>query len=107
METRETSQSSIPTYYYDHRQKNHSSSANIRAITNSGAQSDFWSLEHFLACEFTKEDLTPVKMSFTTVNSSPLPVNVAFFAKIQATSQKGHTTSCRSMVYVSSAVSDI
>ena len=78
-------------------------STEVKAIADTGAQSDLWSLSDFLACGFTKNDLIPVHTLFSAANHSPIPIEGAFFAKI-TTSNEGTVTSCRSMIYVSSGV---
>ena len=86
---------------------NHANGSNTQAvtsaITDTGAQSDLWSLEQFLASGFTHADLHPVNLSLSAANRSPIAIEGAFFARI-TTSRSGVETSCRSMVYVSSSV---
>ena len=78
--------------------------AEVSAIADTGAQSNLWSLEDFLAHGFSREDLRPVRLSLTAANRSPIKIEGAFFAVLMAKSPSGKTTSCRSMVYVSSSV---
>ena len=78
--------------------------AEVSAIADTGAQSNLWSLEDFLAHGFSREDLRPVRLSLTAANCSPIKIEGAFFAVLMAKSPSGKTTSCRSMVYVSSSV---
>ena len=77
--------------------------AEIIAIPDTGTQSDLWSLSQFLACGFSRDDLRPVTIGLTAANRSPISTEGAFFAKLQVASSEGETTSCRSMVYVSSS----
>ena len=81
--------------------------AEISAIADTGAQSDLWSLEHFLACGFSREELHPISLSLSAANRSPIRIEGAFFATLATTSPSGGTASCHSMVYVSSSVSDM
>jgi hypothetical protein len=83
--------------------KNVSTRVGVSAIADTGAQCDVWSLRDFLACGFKQDHLIPVTMGFTAANRSPISIEGAFFATIQA-SNGTKTTSCRSMVYVSSCV---
>ena len=78
--------------------------ATITAVADSGAQSDLWSLDEYLAHGFSRSDLAPVKMTFTAANRSPIPIEGAFFATIGTQSASGVRKTCRSMIYVSSAV---
>ena len=74
------------------------------AIADSGAQSDLWSLDEYLAHGFSRNDLAPVKMAFSAANRSPIPIEGAFFATIGTQLASGIWKTCRSMIYVSSAV---
>ncbi|KAF3858985.1 hypothetical protein F7725_021384 [Dissostichus mawsoni] len=78
--------------------------ARISAVADTGAQSDLWSLEEFLACGFARDDLRPVSLSLSAANRSPIAIEGAFFARLSTTCSGGRVTSCRSMVYVSSSV---
>lgn len=84
--------------------KTPSTRAEIAAIADTGAQSDLWSLSDFLSHGFSQDDLFPVTLGLSAANRSPITVAGAFFAKIETTSQLGVSTSCKSMVYVSSSV---
>ncbi|KXJ11077.1 Retrovirus-related Pol polyprotein from transposon opus [Exaiptasia diaphana] len=77
--------------------------AEVKAIADTGAQSDIWSLHEFLACGFPREILRPVSLSLSAANRSPIPIEGAFFAKL-STTRMGKDETCRAMVYVSSAV---
>ena len=78
--------------------------AKISAIADTGAQSDLWSLQEFLACGFSRDDLHPVSLSLSAANRSPIAIEGAFLAKLTTTSRSGAAVSCHSMVYVSSSV---
>ncbi|CAL8388609.1 unnamed protein product [Boreogadus saida] len=56
---------------------NHRSSDNevsISAIADTGAQSDLWSIEEFLACGLSCDDLRPVNLSLSAANRSPIAI---------------------------------
>ena len=76
----------------------------ISAIADTGAQSDLWSLEEFLASGFSRDDLRPVKLSLSAANHSPIAIDGAFFARLSTVPGDSGVTSCRSMVYMSSSV---
>ena len=82
----------------------HNAHAEVSAIADTGAQSDLWSLADFLAQGFSRTDLYPVSLGLSAANRSPISIEGAFFAKIEATPQQGDVSECRSMVYVSSSV---
>ena len=79
-------------------------SIDISAIADTGAQSDLWSLDEFLAWGFCRDDLSPVSLKLSAANRSSISIEGAFFAKLTAKSRNGEKSSCRSMVYVSSSV---
>ena len=76
----------------------------VSAVADTGAQSDLWSLKEFLACGFSRDDLSPVLLSLSAANHSAISIEGAFFAQLTAMSPDGKDTSCRSMVYVSGSV---
>ncbi|KAK3734273.1 hypothetical protein QZH41_004413 [Actinostola sp. cb2023] len=76
----------------------------ISAIADTGAQSDLWSLEEFLACGFSRDELHPVSLSLSAANRSPIAIEGAFFAQLTTTHHCRKVVSTRSMVYVSSSV---
>ena len=78
--------------------------AEVSAIADTGAQSDLWSLSHFLACGFSRDDLLPVNVGLSAANRSPISIEGAFFARITIRLPCGVDESCRSLVYVSSSV---
>ena len=85
---------------------NHESNneAKILAIADTGAQSDLWSLEEFLACGFSSDVLHPVYLSLSAANRSPIAIEGGFFGRLSTDPYCSEVTSCRSMVYVSSSV---
>ncbi|CAB4034007.1 Hypothetical predicted protein, partial [Paramuricea clavata] len=76
----------------------------VSAVADTGAQSDLWSLDDFLACGFSRDELRPVSLSLSAANRSPISIEGAFFAKITTIPHSGNVMSCHSMVYVSSSV---
>ena len=76
----------------------------ISAVANTGAQSNLWSLEEFLTCGFSRDDLLPVNLSLSAANRSSIAIEGAFFARLSTAPSDSDSTSCRSMVYVSSSV---
>lgn len=76
----------------------------VSAIADTGAQSDIWSLDEYLACGFSRDNLRPVSLSLSAANRSPITIDGAFFAELSTASDNGGVISCRSMVYVSGAV---
>lgn len=85
-------------------EKAHSTQVTTIAIADTGTQSNLWSLEEYLACRFSRDDLHPVRLSLTAANRSPIGIEGAFFAKLVATLPSGKTTSSHSMVYISSSI---
>ena len=81
--------------------------ATVQAIADSGAQSDIWSLDAFLRHGFSKMDLSPVKLSLSAANRSPIPIEGAFLAVITGIGKDCKRYMSRSMIYVSSAISDL
>uniref|UniRef100_A0A1A7ZYR7 ribonuclease H n=1 Tax=Nothobranchius furzeri TaxID=105023 RepID=A0A1A7ZYR7_NOTFU len=78
--------------------------ATVSAIADTGAQSDLWSLEEFLACGFARSDLHPVVLNLSAANSSPIDIEGALFAKLSTTAPGGEVVSCHAMIYVSRSV---
>jgi len=78
--------------------------AEVPAIADTGAQSDLWSLDSYLACGFPLDGLQPISLSLSAANRSPISIEGAFFAKLATKSRSGEIATCHSMVYVSSSV---
>lgn len=85
-------------------EKAHSTQVTTTAIADTGTQSNLWSLEEYLSCGFSRDDLHPVCLSLTAANRTPIRIEGAFFAKLVATLPSGKTTSSHSMVYISSSI---
>ena len=79
-------------------------SKQLYAVTDSGAQSNIWSLKDFDAAGFPRSALSPVSLSLKAANSSRITVHGAFFARIDGKAQDGSITSCQAMIYVSDQV---
>lgn len=82
-------------------------SADVVAITDSGAQSDLWSLDEFLRAGFSMSDLLPVSLSLSAANKSPIRIDGAFFGKVWGRSKDGTEASCKSMIYISRDVKSL
>ncbi|KAK3710029.1 hypothetical protein QZH41_012419, partial [Actinostola sp. cb2023] len=76
----------------------------VPAIADTGAQSDLWSLDSYLACGFPLDGLQPISLSLSAANRSPISIEGAFFDKLATKSHSGEIATCHSMVYVSSSV---
>ena len=76
----------------------------VDAVTDSGAQSDVWSLKQFLAHGFSKDDLRPVSLQLQAANKSKIRIEGAFLAILEGKDPDGAAVSCRTMIYVSSDV---
>ena len=90
-----------------HDSKARSPSATVQAIADSGAQSDIWSLDAYLRQGFSELDLSPVTLSLSAANRSPIPIEGAFLAVISGHGNDGKRYESRSMMYVSSAIKDV
>lgn len=55
------------------------SSVEINAVTDSGAQSDVWSLDQFLAQGFQKSDLQPSSLELEAANRTQIRISGVFF----------------------------
>ena len=73
-------------------------------MTDSGAQSDVWSLTEFLAAGFSRADLHPVSLSMQAANKSSINIEGAFFGVIDGHSPDKTVVSCRAMIYISKDV---
>ncbi|CAH3168005.1 unnamed protein product, partial [Pocillopora meandrina] len=63
-------------------EKAHSTQVTTTAIADTGTQSNLWSLEEYLSCGFSRDDLHPVCLSLTAANRTPIRIEGAFFAKL-------------------------
>ena len=82
-------------------------SAETLGIVDSGAQSNLWSLKEFDRLGFDRSALSPVTMTLSAANKSPIPIEGAFFAKLKGLSEKGNTVESRAMICVSSAANGL
>lgn len=78
--------------------------ADVDAVTDSGAQSDVWSLNQFLSHGFSRDDLHPVSLKLHAANESPIKIDGAFFGILEGRDIQGNVRSCRAMIYISSDV---
>jgi hypothetical protein len=82
-------------------------SVEVDAVTDSGAQSDVWSLKQFLAHGFSHDDLHPVSMNLRAANKSRIVIDGAFFGILAGHDPQGVKVSCRTMIYVSRDVHNL
>lgn len=78
--------------------KQKSKPVDVVAVADTGAQSDIWSLEHFLKAGFKMSDLSPATLSLNAANKSPIKIDGVFHARLTGRSNE---ILCRSMIYVS------
>ena len=81
--------------------KKNSTPVDVTAVADTGAQSDIWSLEHFLKAGFRTSDLSPATLSLHAANKSPIKIDGVFRAKLTGAVGSRNEISCRSMIYVS------
>ena len=80
--------------------------APIKAVTDSGAQSDIWSLQHFLDAGFSQKDLIQVRSNLNAANKTGIKVVGAFFATLEGLGKNGERLETKSMIYVSPDIGD-
>lgn len=95
------------TAFSDRRPNPRAVFADVDTITDSGVQSDVWSLDQFLASGFSREDLHPVSLSLQAAHKSKIKIDDAFFAALEGRDPRGNAMSCRAMIYVSSNVKSL
>lgn len=78
--------------------------ADVDAVTDSGAQSDVWSLDQFLAHGFSRNDLHPVSLNLQAANKSKIKIDGAFFGVLEGRDPQENVMSRRAMIYVSSDI---
>jgi hypothetical protein len=81
--------------------------ASVRAVADSGAQSNLWSLQFYTDAGFAQNDLLQVQNNLNAANKTPIQIVGAFFAHLQGQMPDGSKISVRSMIYVSPDVSDL
>ena len=79
----------------------------VKAVTDSGAQSNIWSLKSFDAAGFPRAALSQVSLNLRAANSSGIRIHGAFFAKIDGAAPDGSVISCQTMIYVSDQVGEL
>jgi hypothetical protein len=72
----------------------------IKAMANTGAQSDLMSLRKFLSLGFSRDDLFPVSLSLAAANKSPIAIEGVFLSKLTGRAPNGEVFVSKSMVYV-------
>ena len=78
----------------------------VKAIADTGAQTNLWSLDKYLQAGYTREELRKVSVKLAAANRQPIDIVGAFDAEFQGESPTGETISCQSTVYVSRTVSE-
>ena len=78
--------------------------ANVRAIADTGAQSNLWGLEDFKRAGFSELELRNTSISLTAANKNPISVRGEFAGHFQGDSPDGTTISCIDTVFVSPSV---
>ena len=73
----------------------------IKAVTDTGAQSNLWSLQEYLRAGFNRHALKPVALNVRAANKSTIKINGAFCANLYGQAPDGSRINCRTMVYVS------
>ena len=68
---------------YAHGKRSQQIIANVKGVTDSGAQSNVWSLDQFLASGFSHNDLHPVSLSLQAANKTRISIEGAFFGIIE------------------------
>ena len=76
----------------------------VSCITDTGAQSNLWSLKECLEMGFHKDDLIPVKVLLSAANNSGIQISGAILVQLSGKNEEGHIVSCSTMVYVSPSV---
>ena len=79
---------------------------NVPAIADTGAQTDVWSLRHFLAAGFDRSILIPAS-DLVAANHSGINIIGAFFAVIKGLDANKTEVQCHAMIYVSADISHL
>ena len=78
--------------------------ADIRAIADTGAQSNLWGYNDFVSAGFDNSILSPVNSNFFAADKNPIPIVGGFGGVFEGISPDGKVISCRAMVYISDRV---
>ena len=102
-----------------HRQSNHprvnlmvkqshtqGPAVHIKAVADSGAMSNLWSMKQYLSSGFKAADLQKVRTNIVAANKNRINIVGAFEAVITGQTPTGSNLLSRSLVYVSDSVSD-
>ena len=79
---------------------------NVPAIADTGAQTNVWSLRHFLAAGFDRSTLIPAS-DLVAANHSGINIIGAFFAVIKGLDANKTEVQCHAMIYVSADISHL
>ena len=75
--------------------------ATVQGLADSGAQSNVWSLNEYLAAGFSLDDLSPVTLALNAANKSAIRIDGALFVTLSGKMANGSLITCKTMVYVS------
>lgn len=88
-----------------HRGASHSPVfADVETVSDSGAQSDVWSLNQSLSHGFSRDDHHPESLRLQAANKSQIKIDGAFFAILDGRDTQGNVKSCHAMIYISSDI---
>ena len=79
----------------------------VRAIADTGAQSNIWGIEGFLKAGFDTTILKRSNLNITAANKESLPITGSFLAHIEGDSANREVVSCKATIYVSPSVSGL
>ena len=75
---------------------------NVKAVTDTGAQSCLWSRREFLSCGFALTDLIPVTHQMKAANAAPIHIDGAILLRLSGSDQAKNEIQAAVMVYISS-----
>ena len=78
----------------------------VRALADTGAQSNLWGWKHFQDAGFGKNDLLLVSITVQAANKIPIKIVVAFRATVSEMYPKNEVVNCNSVIYVSDSVTE-
>ena len=84
----------------------HGPEVTIKAVADSGAMSNLWSMHQYLSSGFKASDLQKVRMNIRAANKNRINIIGAFEAVITGQTPTGSKLTSTSLVYVSDSVND-
>ena len=79
--------------------------ATVVGLADTGAQSNLWGLQDFIAAGFKLSDLESVRMDVRAANKNPINIVGGFLGRFSGKSPSAKVITCQSMVYISNSVS--